>query len=59
MSAQGVIDPALTGYLAAVAGWDLLVVGARGRTAGSTVPLGRVTESLLHQAPCPTLVYRA
>jgi nucleotide-binding universal stress UspA family protein len=37
---------------------DLLVLGARGRTAGSTVPLGRVTESLLRQAPCPTLVYR-
>jgi nucleotide-binding universal stress UspA family protein len=37
---------------------DLLVVGARGRTAGSGVPLGRVTESLLRQAPCPTLVYR-
>jgi nucleotide-binding universal stress UspA family protein len=37
---------------------DLLVVGARGRTAGSSVPLGRVTESLLRQAPCPTLVYR-
>lgn len=37
---------------------DLLVVGARGRTAGREVPLGRVTESLLRQAPCPTLVYR-
>jgi nucleotide-binding universal stress UspA family protein len=37
---------------------DLLVLGARGRTAGSAVPLGRVTESLLRQAPCPTLVYR-
>jgi nucleotide-binding universal stress UspA family protein len=37
---------------------DLLVIGARGRTAESTVPLGRVTESLLRQAPCPTLVYR-
>jgi nucleotide-binding universal stress UspA family protein len=37
---------------------DLLVIGARGRTAGSEVPLGRVTQSLLRQAPCPTLVYR-
>jgi nucleotide-binding universal stress UspA family protein len=37
---------------------DLLVIGARGRTAGPTVALGRVTESLLREAPCPTLVYR-
>jgi nucleotide-binding universal stress UspA family protein len=37
---------------------DLLVIGARGRTAGSGVALGRVTESLLRQAACPTLVYR-
>lgn len=38
---------------------DLLVVGARGRTAGRDVALGRVTESLLRQAACPTLVYRS
>jgi nucleotide-binding universal stress UspA family protein len=37
---------------------DLLVIGARGRTAGNEVALGRVTESLLRQAACPTLVYR-
>jgi nucleotide-binding universal stress UspA family protein len=37
---------------------DLLVVGARGRTAGAEVALGRVTESLLRHAACPTLVYR-
>jgi nucleotide-binding universal stress UspA family protein len=37
---------------------DLLVLGARGRTAGSDVALGRVTESLLRQVQCPTLVYR-
>jgi nucleotide-binding universal stress UspA family protein len=37
---------------------DLLVMGARGRTAGSEVALGRVTESLLREAACPTLVYR-
>lgn len=37
---------------------DLLVVGARGRTAGREVALGRVTESLLRHAACPTLVYR-
>jgi nucleotide-binding universal stress UspA family protein len=37
---------------------DLLVVGARGRTAGREVALGSVTESLLRQAKCPTLVFR-
>jgi nucleotide-binding universal stress UspA family protein len=37
---------------------DLLVIGARGRTAARTVTLGRVTESLLREAACPTLVYR-
>ena len=37
---------------------DLLVIGARGRTAGSEVALGRVTASLLRHATCPTLVYR-
>ena len=37
---------------------DLLVIGARGRTAGSEVSLGRVTTRLLRHASCPTLVYR-
>jgi nucleotide-binding universal stress UspA family protein len=37
---------------------DLLVIGARGRTAGSEVALGRVTQSLLRQVACPMLVYR-
>jgi nucleotide-binding universal stress UspA family protein len=37
---------------------DLLVLGARGRTAGREVALGRVTETLLRQASCPTLVFR-
>ena len=37
---------------------DLLVLGARGRTAGRGVRLGRVAEMLLRQARCPTLVYR-
>jgi nucleotide-binding universal stress UspA family protein len=37
---------------------DLLVIGARGRTARSDVALGRVTESLLRHTTCPTLVYR-
>jgi nucleotide-binding universal stress UspA family protein len=37
---------------------DLLVIGARGRTAGGNAALGRVTASLLRQAACPTLVYQ-
>ena len=37
---------------------DLLVLGARGRTAAREASLGRVTETLLRQARCPTLVYR-
>jgi nucleotide-binding universal stress UspA family protein len=44
-----------------VDGWrpDLVVLGARGRTAGPEVSLGRVAEALLRGAPCPTLVVRA
>jgi nucleotide-binding universal stress UspA family protein len=38
---------------------DLLVIGARGRTAGPDVPLGRVAELLLRATRCPTLVVRA
>jgi nucleotide-binding universal stress UspA family protein len=37
---------------------DLLVLGARGRTAEREVPLGSVTETLLRQTKCPTLVFR-
>jgi nucleotide-binding universal stress UspA family protein len=37
---------------------DLLVLGARGRTAGREVALGSVTETLLREAKCPTLVVR-
>lgn len=38
---------------------DLLVFGARGRTTGPDVALGRVAESLLQAASCPLLVVRA
>jgi nucleotide-binding universal stress UspA family protein len=37
---------------------DLLVLGARGRTAGREVALGSVTETLLRETSCPTLVVR-
>jgi len=37
---------------------DLLVVGARGRTAARTVPLGSVSRDALQQAPCPVAVVR-
>jgi nucleotide-binding universal stress UspA family protein len=38
---------------------DLLVLGARGRTAGPDVALGSLTETLLGRASCPSLVVRA
>jgi nucleotide-binding universal stress UspA family protein len=38
---------------------DLLVLGARGRTARPDVTLGSLTEMLLGRAPCPSLVVRA
>ncbi len=37
---------------------DLLVIGARGRTAGPNVSLGRVAEVVLRATRCPTLVVR-
>jgi nucleotide-binding universal stress UspA family protein len=40
-------------------GPDLLVLGARGRTAGPDVALGSLTETLLGRALCPSLVVRA
>jgi len=40
-------------------GPDLLVLGARGRTAGPDVALGSLTETLLGRAPCPSLIVRA
>jgi nucleotide-binding universal stress UspA family protein len=38
---------------------DLLVLGARGRTAGPNVSLGGVAEVVLRATRCPTLVVRA
>ena len=38
---------------------DLLLIGARGRTAGPNVPLGSVAEVVLRATRCPTLVMRA
>ncbi|HSB69619.1 MAG TPA: universal stress protein [Candidatus Methylomirabilis sp.] len=38
---------------------DLLVIGARGRTSGPHVSLGRVAEVVLRATRCPTLVVRA
>jgi nucleotide-binding universal stress UspA family protein len=38
---------------------DLLVLGARGRTAGPNVSLGSVAEVVLRATRCPTLVVRA
>ncbi len=37
---------------------DLLVIGARGRTAGPKVSLGRVAEVVLRATRCPALVVR-
>jgi nucleotide-binding universal stress UspA family protein len=43
-----------------IAAWtpDLLVLGARGRTAGPDMPLGSVTAALLRATSCPALVFR-
>jgi nucleotide-binding universal stress UspA family protein len=38
---------------------DLLVIGARGRTAAPNVSLGHVAEVVLRATRCPTLVVRA
>ncbi len=38
---------------------DLLVIGARGRTAGPNVSLGGAAEVVLRASRCPTLVVRA
>jgi nucleotide-binding universal stress UspA family protein len=37
---------------------DLLVLGARGRSAGASLLLGSVTEELLRTTDCPLLAYK-
>lgn len=37
---------------------DLLVIGARGLTAGTRWLMGSVSDRVVHHAPCPVLVVR-
>jgi nucleotide-binding universal stress UspA family protein len=37
-------------------GYDLILVGSRGRTAVGELVLGSVSNTLIRQAPCPVLV---
>lgn len=40
-------------------GYDLIVIGTRGRTGLSRVLLGSVAENVVRHAPCPVLAVRA
>ena len=50
-------DPAAEiSRVAAEGGYDLLVVGSRGRSAVGEIVLGSVSTDLVRHAPCPVLV---